>query len=87
MAEEGPAGYYVGRPMNYDDQKSPPPPAAPSRAADEQVNARVPGYYAGRVPGKKPAAGEQSSAADQASKEPGFLASCFGCFSGSQTAK
>jgi len=33
------------------------------------------GYYAGRVPGKKPAAGEQSSAADQASKEPGFLAS------------
>jgi len=27
------------------------------------------------VPGKKPAAGEQSSAADQASKEPGFLAS------------
>jgi len=33
------------------------------------------GYYAGRVPGKKAAAGEQSSAADQASKEPGFLAS------------
>jgi len=36
-------GYYVGRPMNYDDQKSPPAAAAPSQAADEQVNARVPG--------------------------------------------
>jgi len=86
MAEDGPAGYYVGRPMNYDDQKSQPPPAT-SQATGEQVNAQVPGYYAGRVPGKKAAAGEQSSAADQASKEPGFLASCLGCFSGGQTAK
>nr|TKW00128.1 hypothetical protein SEVIR_8G088600v2 [Setaria viridis]TKW00129.1 hypothetical protein SEVIR_8G088600v2 [Setaria viridis] len=88
MAEDGPAGYYVGRPMNHDDQKTqPPPPSSQSQAADEQVNAQVPGYYAGRVPGKKAAGGEQSSAADQPGKESGFLASCFGCFSGGQTAK
>ncbi|KAF8699407.1 hypothetical protein HU200_000649 [Digitaria exilis] len=86
MAEDGPAGYYVGRPMNHDDQKTQPPP--PSQAVDEQVNAQVPGYYAGRVQGKKNAAGDQSSAAaDQTPKESGFLASCFGCFSGGQTAK
>ncbi|XP_039776516.1 uncharacterized protein LOC120644044 isoform X1 [Panicum virgatum] len=41
MAEDGPAGYYVGRPMNYDDQKSQPPPAT-SQATGEQVNAQVP---------------------------------------------
>ena len=35
-------GYYVGRPMNYDDQKSQPPPAT-SQATGEQVNAQVPG--------------------------------------------
>ncbi|CAN6381020.1 unnamed protein product [Urochloa humidicola] len=82
MAQDGPTGYYVGRPMNHDDQKSQPPPA--SQAVDEPVNAKVPGYYAGRVQGqgKKP---EQSSAADEPAKESGFLASCFGCFSGSKT--
>ncbi|XP_025827530.1 uncharacterized protein LOC112902634 isoform X2 [Panicum hallii] len=42
MAEDGPAGYYVGRPINYDDQKSQPPPPT-SQAAAEQVNAQVPG--------------------------------------------
>ncbi|CAL4981599.1 unnamed protein product [Urochloa decumbens] len=85
MAEDGPTGYYVGRPMNQDDQKSQPAP--PSQAADEKVNAQVPGYYAGRVQGKKAAGGEQSSGADeQPTKESGFLASCFGCFSGSKTA-
>ncbi|CAO2143812.1 unnamed protein product [Urochloa humidicola] len=83
MAEDGPAGYYVGRPMNHDDQKSQPPPQ--SQAADEKVNAQVPGYYAGRVQGKKAAAGEQSSAADEPTKDSGFLASCFGCFSGGKT--
>lgn len=100
-------GYYVGRPMNHDEQKTQPPP--PSQAVDEQVNAQVPGtgvtdpsvslpdsfprtvsfsllepgsvfartgYYAGRVQGKKNAAGDQSSAAaDQTPKESGFLAS------------
>ncbi|PAN41887.1 hypothetical protein PAHAL_8G076600 [Panicum hallii] len=87
MAEDGPAGYYVGRPINYDDQKSQPPPPT-SQAAAEQVNAQVPGYYAGRVAGKKAAAGDQSSAAaDQTSKQSGFRASCFGCFSGGHTAK
>ena len=35
-------GYYVGRPMNYDDQKSQPPPAT-SQATGELVNAQVPG--------------------------------------------
>jgi hypothetical protein len=35
-------GYYVGRPINYDDQKSQPPPPT-SQAAAEQVNAQVPG--------------------------------------------
>ncbi|CAN6362723.1 unnamed protein product [Urochloa humidicola] len=81
MAQDGPTGYYVGRPMNHDDQKSQPPP--PSQAVDERVNAQVPGYYAGRVQGKNKA--EQSSAADEQTKESGFLASCFGCFSGSKT--
>ncbi|CAL4988751.1 unnamed protein product [Urochloa decumbens] len=86
MDEDGPTGYYVGRPMNHDDQKTKPP--QPSQTADEQVNAQVPGYYAGRVLGKKTAAaGDQSSAAHPTNKEPSFLAGCFGCFSGGQTAK
>ncbi|OEL37017.1 hypothetical protein BAE44_0001962 [Dichanthelium oligosanthes] len=74
MAEEGPAGYYVGRPMNNGDQRTQTPPPPSSQAADEQVNAQVPGYYAGRV--KKNAGGDQgSAAAAQPNQESGFLAS------------
>ncbi|CAL4988750.1 unnamed protein product [Urochloa decumbens] len=78
---EAPGGYFVGRPVNYEQKAQP-------ALEDEKVNAEVPGYYAGRVHGKKTAAGDQSSASEvQPNRDPGFLARWFACFSGSGNAK
>ncbi|KAK3132221.1 hypothetical protein QOZ80_6AG0517760 [Eleusine coracana subsp. coracana] len=82
-AEDNPAGYYVGRPMNYGEEQAPEQPA--KKVVDEQVNAPaqgVPGYYAVRV-----GQGNTSASAQVSASEPGFLAKCLVCFSGGGNAR
>ncbi|XP_062198062.1 uncharacterized protein LOC133900826 isoform X2 [Phragmites australis] len=85
---DNPPGYFVGRPLSYEEK---PAAAPPAQAVDEQVNAQVPGvpgYYAGRVNKGKTSAGDQSSApAAQQNGEPSFLAKCLVCFSGGGNAR
>ncbi|KAL6868333.1 hypothetical protein ACP4OV_015178 [Aristida adscensionis] len=75
-AGDNPNGYYVGRPVQQ------PTPAA----VDEPVNAQVPGvpgYYAGRVQGKKTVDGGGNHVpSPKPEPEQGFLARCFPCLSG-----
>ncbi|KAJ1275262.1 hypothetical protein BS78_05G123000 [Paspalum vaginatum] len=98
MADDIPAGYYHGRPMNHHaeaEHSAPPPPA---EAVDGQVNAQVPGYYATRVPGRNAVRDQISppppppppapAPSHQPSKEPDFFTRCFGCcLSGGGTAR
>ncbi|CAD6254210.1 unnamed protein product [Miscanthus lutarioriparius] len=90
-----PPGYFVGRPLHYQEQQPQAvPPPAPAPAVDDHnaVNAQVPGYYAGRVQ-PRPSDGtgnnnnnnnnNNADTADQQNREPSFFAKWFGCFSGS----
>ncbi|KXG28167.1 hypothetical protein SORBI_3005G092800 [Sorghum bicolor] len=90
-ATADPPGYFVGRPLHYQEQQPQAVPS-PAPAVDDHkaVNAQVPGYYAGRVPPRRGEDTEHNTngnagAADQQNREQSFFAKWFaGCFSGSR---
>uniref|UniRef100_A0A0D3HJU6 Uncharacterized protein n=2 Tax=Oryza TaxID=4527 RepID=A0A0D3HJU6_9ORYZ len=69
MSDNPPGGYFVGRPLNHEEQQA-------SRPAEEQ-NAQTPGYYNVNPVRPNDAKGEQRN-------EPGFFKKLFGCFTGGQ---